>query len=166
MRIKLIDFRWFPLTIIIAYVPFHILEEALGNFPQWMSEHYNLPSPLSYPHWLINNSLFLLALLTGFYIYSRNREKNLIFGVGILFWGFINSMEHIVFSIADVKLSPGFFSSLLFLIIFIAGIAKLKQIGLLTIKSIFLSIVIALGYWVIPMILIVSLGSWIKQMFP
>jgi len=44
----------------------------LGNFPIWMSNHYNLPNPLSYPHWLINNSFFLLTLLVGLYIYSRN----------------------------------------------------------------------------------------------
>lgn len=161
-----IDFKWFPIALILTYVPIHILEEAFGNFPMWMSEHYNLPSPLSYPHWLINNSFFLLTLLTGLFIFSRNREKNLIFGVGILFWGFMNSMEHMVFSIADWKLSPGFFSSLLFLTIFTMGMVKLKQMGGLKFKSILLSIAIAIGYWVIPMILIVSLGSSIKAIFP
>ena len=67
-----IDFKWFPIALIVAYVPVHLLEEALGNFPIWMSNHYNLPNPLSYPHWLINNSFFLLTLLVGLYIYSRN----------------------------------------------------------------------------------------------
>jgi hypothetical protein len=160
------EFKWFPKALIFSYVPIHLLEEAFGNFPIWMSEQYNLPAPLSYPHWLINNSFFLTTLLVGLFIYLRNKDKNLAFGFGILFWGFMNSMEHIVFSIKDLKLSPGFFSALLFLAIFIAGLLRLKQQNLLKIRTIVFSMAVAVAYWVIPMILIVSFGSWLKEVFP
>ncbi len=57
-KLKQIDFKYFPIAVIIIYVPFHLLEEAIYNFPLWMFEHFNLPKPLSYPHWLINNAFY------------------------------------------------------------------------------------------------------------
>lgn len=164
--LKQIDFKYFPLAVIIVYVPFHLFEEALGNFPQWMFEHYGLPQALSYPHWLINNSFFLIILLIGLIIYNKNRVRNLAFGIGILLWALMNSIEHIVFSLADLKIAPGLFTALLFLIIALLGLIKLKQEKILKPTLLFKSILIALGYWIATFVLIMSLGSFLLKVFP
>lgn len=103
-----LPFKYFPLMIILVYAPFHLLEEAWFNIPQWMFEHYKLPQPLSYPHWLINNFVFLVVLVAGLMIFFKNPQKNRTFGVGIIFWALMNSMEHLVFSLYDLQLSQDF----------------------------------------------------------
>jgi len=168
MRTKLrqIDFIFFPIAVIILYVPFHLLEEAFNNFPLWMAEHYNFENPLSYPHWLINNFIFLIVLLTGLIIFNRNRTRNLPFGLGILIWAFINSIEHIVFSIIDFKISPGSFTSILFLVVATIGLIRLKQDKLLSLPTVLKSILIAMGYWIVPIITFMIIGSYLVKVFP
>jgi hypothetical protein len=158
-KFKLVDFKYFPIGMIIAYVPFHLLEEAIFNFPLWMYEHYSLSKPLSYPHWLLNNFIFLICLLAGLFIYYRNKEINLHFGVGVLIWGFMNSMEHFVFSVVDIKLSPGFYTSILFFLIAISGFVNLNYNKRMNKFLILKSIGIAFCYWIIPIFLIIVIGS-------
>lgn len=158
-KIKLIDFKFFPIGLIIAYVPFHLLEEAIFNFPLWMYEHYSLPKPLSYPHWLMNNSIFLMCLLTGLFIFFKNKKRNLHFGVAVLIWGFMNSMEHFIFSAVDLKISPGFYTSILFLLIAISGFMNLRMNKLLNKALVLKSIGVAICYWILPIVLIVFIGS-------
>ena len=162
-KLEQIDFKFFPIGLIILYIPFHLLEEAFNNFPLWMAEHYNFQKPLSYPHWLINNSIFLLVLLVGLIIYYRNRVKYLPFGLGILIWGFMNSIEHIVFSVYDFKISPGFYTSILFLAISIIGFIKLKQDKLLKPSMLLKSLLIALSYWIVPIILFMIIGLYLVR---
>ncbi len=38
--LKKIDFKYFPILALIIYIPFHLVEEALGDFPIWMRSHY------------------------------------------------------------------------------------------------------------------------------
>ena len=151
---------------IIVYVPFHLWEEALGNFPLWMSEHYNLHKALSYPHWLINNGIFFLTLLIGLLIFFRDRIKFLPFGVGILIWSFMNGMEHIVFSAIDLKPSPGIITAIIFLLVSGFGFIKLQTDNSLNMKLIYKSIVVGICYWVIPIAIIVSIGKYLIVVFP
>jgi hypothetical protein len=160
-KLKTIDFKYFPIGLIIAYVPFHLSEEAIFNFPLWMFEHYGLPKPLSYSHWLLNNAIFLLCLLTGLFLYLRNKKSNLHFGAGVLIWGIMNSMEHFIFSAVDQKISPGFYTSILFLLIAIFGFRNLKENKRLNGVLVLKSMGIAICYWVIPISLIVSIGMFI-----
>jgi hypothetical protein len=163
---KTIDFKIFPILMIVLYVPFHLTEEAFFNFPMWMFEHYNLPKPLSYEHWLINNSFFFLTLFAGLRIFLRNKSKYLYFGIAILIWGFMNSFEHILFSILDLKLSPGFFTANLFLTTFFVGFYKLKTEKLLSRKLFIKSFLVAILYWIIPFVFIISLGNQFVKIFP
>lgn len=165
-KLEQIDFKWFPIGLIILYIPFHLVEEAIGNFPLWMVEHYNLPQALSYPHWLINNSIFLLTLLIGLLIYNRNKIKNIAFGIAIVIWALINGLEHIVFSIIDLKIAPGFYTALLFLIIAIIGFLKLKTMKILTFALLLKSILIAISYWIISFITIIIFGLYLVKIFP
>jgi hypothetical protein len=164
--LKRIDFKWFPIGIIIFYVPFHLLEEAIFNFPLWMYEHYGLPKPLSYPHWLINNSIFLIVLLTGQIIYNNNRDKNLFLAIGILLWAIMNSMEHIIFTLADLKVTPGFYTAILFLIISVAGFAKLSIDNKLNARIILKSLIAAISYWLVSFTIIILFGTLLMKIFP
>ena len=161
-----IEFEYFPIIAIIVYVPFHLLEEALGNFPLWMSTHYNLPKVLSYPHWLINNGFFLITLLAGLLIFMSNKVRFISFGIGVLVWAFMNSIEHILFTLLDFKPSPGFYTALLFLIISSLAVAKLYFAKSINFKLILQSILIGIGYWIIPIILILVAGKYLVQLFP
>ena len=161
-----IDFKYFPIIALIVYVPFHLLEEALNNFPLWMSTHYNLPIILSYPHWLINNGFFFLTLLAGFLIFYSNTSRFLAFGIGILVWILMNGIEHVLFSIIDLKTSPGFYTALVFLSISLLGFVKLYYDNSLRIKLILQSILIGIGYWVIPIGMILVFGNYLVQLFP
>ena len=161
-----IEFKYFPLIILIIYIPFHLLEEAINNFPLWMSTHYNLPKILSYPHWLINNGFFFITLLVGFLIFYRNKVRFLAFGIGILIWSFINSIEHIFFSVIDLETSPGFYTAILFLSISVIGFAKLYFDKFLRIKLVLQSILIGIGYWVIPISMILLSGNFLMEKFP
>lgn len=165
-RLKNIEFKYFPILLIILYVPFHVLEEALNNFPLWMSEHYNFPKPLSYPHWLINNAVFLSVLLIGLFIFMKDRIRFLPFGIGIVFWAFMNSMEHIIFSIVDFKVSPGIVTAMLFFLTSLFGFIKLKVDNFLNPKLILKSFLIGLCYWIVSFSIIILIGNYLIKIFP
>ena len=164
--IRNIDFKYFPIIIMIIYVPFHLLEEALNNFPEWMSNHYNLPKILSYPHWLINNGFFFLTLLVGLAIFLRNKVQFAAFGIGILVWGLMNGLEHILFTIIDFKVSPGLFTAILFMMISLLGFIKLYIDKSIRIKLVLQSVIIGIGYWVVPISLILLNGTFLVKLFP
>ena len=49
---KKLEFKIFPITGMILYVPFHVVEEAIGNFPLWIF-HEDLPQePTTQPLWV------------------------------------------------------------------------------------------------------------------
>lgn len=163
--IKNIDFKYFPILILITYVPFHLLEEAFGNFPYWLSTHYNLPIVLSYPHWLINNVIFFIILSIGLYIFLKNKKINLAFGIGIIIWGFLNSLEHITFSLIDQKLAPGIYTAFVFLIISLLGFIRLYK-DKVSIQIIMKSVLVSILYWVIPIGIIILVGNSLVKVFP
>lgn len=159
------EFRVYPILIVILYVPIHILEEALNNFPEWMSSFYGLPIVLNYPHWLINNLFFFLSLIVGL-VFFLTKEKYLYLGVGILFWSIMNSFEHIIGSLIFLKIAPGFYSGLLFILVSVIGFYKLRNDGKLNIKLLVISFISSLLYWIIPISLIVLTGNiWLKTLY-
>lgn len=164
-KMKNLEIKNLIFAVLITYIPFHLLEEALFDFPLWLAKHYGIVQ-LSYSHWLINNLIFLLFLLTGFFIYNRNKEKFQFLGLGIIAWGFINSIEHIVFTFIDKKAAPGLFTSLIFLAISISALYKLKEEQKLKTKIIMLSLFVGLVvYFVLPMIVIAIVGQKLIEIF-
>jgi hypothetical protein len=160
------QFTIFPIIAIILYTPFHLWEEYIGNYPLFLYTHYHLPKLLSYPHWLWNNGIFLATLIIGITIYLKDRKKNISFGFAIVIWAFINSIEHIVNSIIDMKLSPGSYSAFGFLFLFVITIMMIAKHKYVTKNELKKSIVIALSYWIIPIALILSSGLIILKYFP
>ncbi len=152
-----------PLTLFIAtilvYVPFHVFEEAAGNFPLFMHENWGIPD-IGYARWLFHNiALFVPVLVTGLFVFSLDEERLLPFGVGITLWGVMNFCEHLFYTIRNVRVSPGTFSALLFVVVALLLSVKLKQMNRLNPKTIGLSIVCALVYWALPIALIIILSG-------
>lgn len=102
---------------IILYMPFHLFEEAIGNFPKWMYEHKWLPFHMTHGHWMANNIFiyYPLLLLSASLFFFEN-DNFTCFGVAILIWGFINFGDHFFYTVKDRKISPGLFTGILFLI--------------------------------------------------
>jgi hypothetical protein len=65
--------------ILFIYIPIHLFEEAIGNWPDWMVKHKYTSVKLSYGHWMAGNIFFYFPLLlTGIILYHFLGD-NLIF---------------------------------------------------------------------------------------
>ena len=87
-KMNMMNFIIFNLVI---YLPFHLFEEAIGDFPKWMYEHKWLPYHMTHGHWMANGTLFLINSVLGLrnYILSNYFSvPQLVVGIligGILF---------------------------------------------------------------------------------
>ncbi len=148
------------------YIPLHLLEEALGNWPEWMYKHKYTSSKLSYGHWMAGNIFFFFPLLlSGIILYHFLGNTIFFLGLGVIFWGLLNFFEHFVFTIIDKKTTPGLFSSGLFLVVGIITIFKMvegKDIGVL---AIILAIIMSLVYAGVPILLQMSIGEKLFKKF-
>ena len=107
---------------LVIYLPFHLFEEAIGDFPKWMYEHKWLPYHMTHGHWMANNLfIYYPMLLISVFLYVFN-GKLICFGVGILIWGIINFGDHFFYTIKDKKVSPGLISGTLFLVNSVLGL--------------------------------------------
>jgi hypothetical protein len=71
---------------LLLYIPFHALEEWAFGFPAWAEHYWRLPD-YTVEKWIIHNLFFAGALLLGYGIYRINKERLLVFGVGIVCGG-------------------------------------------------------------------------------
>lgn len=150
--------------ILLIYIPLHLFEEAMGGFPKWMRAHRWTPDQLSYGHWMANNLFFYYPLLilcfAGYYFGGV-----LFLGSGILFWGLINSADHIIYTIIDRKVSPGLFSGLLFAVVSILGLISLQQQSKLNGLLILFSVLIGLVDAFLPILLSMKFHKQFKKEF-
>lgn len=145
MKLANIKVENLMIGILITYIPFHLFEEALGNFPAWMQQHQWMAHRLTYGHWMAGNIFFYYPLLfAGVLLYQAKGEKYLFTGVGVLFWGLLNFLEHSIYSVIDFKISPGLFTSFLLAFIAIVGFFKLFQMEKLSVKLMISSFIFAL----------------------
>lgn len=136
---------YFILAVLILYIPFHLLEEALGNFPLWMKDHGYTPVKKSYGFWMAGNIFFFYPLLVlSALLYHFDNKTFLFAGFSVLLWGIFNFLEHLFFTIKDAKVSPGLYTGILYAVIGGAGIYKLYQEGLLTFMMFFIAVIVAL----------------------
>jgi len=163
---KNISLKTLITSILIIYIPFHLTEEAMGNFHLWMADFYQLSQPISFKHWLINNGIFLLVLASGYFIYRKNSDKYLPFGIGILIWGFMNSLEHFTGSIISGALIPGFWTAVLFFACSVLAFIKIHKEKIVRRKKIIQSIIAGIVYWIIALNLIVLIGKTLLRLFP
>ncbi len=112
----------FILFNLVIYLPFHLFEEAMGDFPKWMYEHKWLPYHMTHGHWMANNVfIYYPMLLISVSIYLFCNEL-VCFGVAILIWGMINFGDHFFYTLKDRKVSPGLASGTLFLVNSVLGL--------------------------------------------
>lgn len=166
MKLKDIKIDYWMAGILLAYIPFHLFEEAMGNFPMWMQVHHWMSHRLSYGHWMAGNIFFYYPLLlAGFMTYRCFGEKLLFAGVAVLFWGILNFLEHSVYSVIDLRVSPGFYSSIILLAIGILGVYKLYQIKRLSFGLIAASLITALVYAGLPVIFQILCSPVFRRIF-
>ncbi len=112
----------FVILNLAVYLPFHLFEEAIGDFPKWMYEHKWLPYHMTHGHWMANN-LFIyypMVLLSSF-LFTLGKHFA-CFGVGVLIWGVINFGDHFFYTVKDKKVSPGLITGVVFLINSVFGL--------------------------------------------
>lgn len=147
------EFRldYYVFAVVLLYIPFHLLEEALGNFPLWMKEHGYTPVKKTYGFWMAGNIFFFYPLLVGCaLIYHFIGDHAIVLGLSVFLWGIVNFSEHLFFTIKDRKISPGLFTGIVFVLVGVSGIYKVHTMGLLSIGVVVLAVVIALFCIIIP----------------
>jgi hypothetical protein len=110
------------------------------------------------------NNIFLYfpTLLIGYLIWFL--FPNLVFlGLGVLIWGIINTFDHIFYSINDKKISPGLFTSILYLLLAIGGFITTSHE--LNVQTVILSICVGIIYFAIPVFLCMKLHNIFKSIF-
>ncbi|MBL6964891.1 MAG: HXXEE domain-containing protein [Bacteroidetes bacterium] len=149
--VKKIQFKYLPLICILFYISFHLIEEGIFGFPEWAKIRWGI-SIYDMEMWLVHNFYFTFYLLLGWFFYFVNEKKFLSLGLGILIWGLLNFLNHAIFSIIFIEYSPGLVSGVVFLLLFVLGVQKLKESKLLNTKQVLLGILSGILYWVLPMI--------------
>lgn len=154
----------FLLTIVV-YTIFHVTEETLGNFPRFMQQNWGIPD-IGYGQWLYHNMVFFLpVLLVGLLVYLIDEEKFFPFGLAIPVWGVLNFIEHTFYSIKNWSVSPGFYSSILFVIVFFSAVYAAREQQVLTKKRILLSVAVSVSYWAVSLLLVILLSGKAAPLF-
>lgn len=116
------NITYFILLNLVIYLPFHLFEEAIGDFPKWMFEHKWLPYHMTHGHWMANNLfIYYPPLLLSAFLFLINKSL-VCFGISILIWGLINFCDHFFYTIKDRKKSPGLITGTLFLVNSVFGL--------------------------------------------
>ena len=135
---------------ILIYATLHLLEEGLLGFPAWVSLTWNIPN-YTLERWLIHNFFFLGVQLALFTIHLSTNFRYLFIPVGIVIWGVINSLNHVIFTFYS-GFSPGLITSFIFIILFVWVLREIK--GRKDFRNLILqSIGLGIALWIIPIIL-------------
>ncbi len=143
------------LAAFIIYLTIHLLDEAAFGFAPWAEMRWGIPN-YTVPRWLLHNVYFAAAQLIGYLVYRRDTHKYAYLGLGILVWGVINSLNHLVFSLIFLEYSPGLVTGFSFIFLALLGFQRAKQADLLSKKNVVLSLLFGLLYWLVPIVLFVS----------
>lgn len=149
------------LSSLIIYLTVHLIEEGIFGFPAWALKRWGIPDYTTFK-WLIHNIYFIVFLGIGFFIYKRNKEKYLAVGLGIVIWGLMNTLNHVIFSLIYMEYSPGLFTGLLFLILAIIAFLKLKEQDKFSLRLILLSSIFGVIYWMVPIIAFINVDQIIS----
>jgi len=158
-----IELKYFVLSIIVVYIPFHLFEEAIGNFPETMYRHKWIPERITHGHWMANNIFFYFPILVIGYSLFLINDAFVSFGVGILFWGVINFIDHVVYTIVDRRISPGIVTGILFGVVpLLAFAGHGEKLNLLIVSA---SAILGVGYASLPIIFSMLAHKLFKKIF-
>lgn len=148
---------------LVIYLPFHLFEEAIGDFPKWMYEHKWLPYHMTHGHWMANNLfIYYPMLLISVFLFVFN-TKFTCFGVAVLIWGIINFGDHFFYTIKDRKVSPGLISGTLFLINSILGLRKFFLSDFFSVSQLAIGFLIGVVLFSLPMGLCIVLYKFFDK---
>ncbi len=148
---------------LVIYLPFHLFEEAMGDFPKWMYEHKWLPYHMTHGHWMANNLfIYYPMLLISVFLYVFNNQL-VCFGVAILIWGIINFGDHFFCTIKDRKVSPGLISGIFFLVNSILGLKNYFLSDCFSISQLIIGILIGGVLFGLPMGLCIVLYQFFDK---
>ena len=116
------NIQTFIILNLAIYLPFHLFEEAVCNFPKWMYEHRWLPYHMTHGHWMANNLFIYYPIILVAAVLFLLDERFACCGIGVLVWGVINFGDHFYYTIRDKKVSPGLITGILFLVNSVAGL--------------------------------------------
>jgi len=160
------DIQYLFAAIIITYMPFHFLEEAIGDFPSWMFVHHWNPDKLTYGHWMANNIFFYFPLVVlGLISFHFMGDKLLFVGAGLIVFGFVETLVHLTYTMIDRKVSPGLFTSFIFCIISVLSLYILDMQNKLTLITVLLSVVFGLIYSFLPILFCIIFHKTFKKIF-
>lgn len=149
----------FVMMILFIYMPFHFLEEAIGDFPKWMYKHWT-PMHISYGQWMANNIfIFYPLLVISYLVYHFNLGTLSFLGGALLWWGIINGGEHIFYTIKDRKVAPGLLTGCIYIIDAILGMKAFYDSGMWSMINLALSIVVGGILFGLPCYLAKKVGT-------
>ena len=155
----------FIILNLVIYLPFHLFEEAIGNFPKWMYEHKWLPYHMTHGHWMANNLfIYYPMILIAVFLYVINKQL-VCLGVGILMWGIINFGDHFFYTIKDRKISPGLITGLIFLVNSAMGLKNFILSNFFSVQQLIMGILIGGILFGLPMGLCVVLYKFFDKYF-
>jgi hypothetical protein len=147
------------LASLLVYVTVHLLEEGLLGFPAWAEMYWRIPNYTT-SKWLIHNVYFISVLLIGYFIYHRNRQRFLPLGLGIVIWGFSNSLAHIGSSLIWLSYSPGLFTGLIWVLLFVLARRRVREVGEASRGLMRRATLVGLPlYWGVPMALFINIDK-------
>ena len=155
MKIKQLKLEYLILGTLLVYVTVHLLEEWWFGFPAWAEARWGIPG-YTVSKWLLHNVYFAFFLGVGYVIYRINRDKCLFAGLGIIIWGLLNSINHIVFTIIFLEYSPGLFTGLIFVAFAVLAYQRVREMGKLSWKTVIPSILASFFYWGAPIALFIT----------
>ncbi len=153
--IQLSLFHLILLTMFV-YIVLHLLDEQILGFPDWAEARWKIPNYVTFM-WLQHNGYFVAFVGAGFMLYRRSPQVLLPIGLGIVIWGLMTFLGHLVYSIIRLEYSPGLFSGLFFMAIAILVYQRLRRSGELSPGTILLAILAALLYWIVPICLFIGI---------
>lgn len=158
----MIYFIFFNLVI---YLPFHLFEEGVGDFPKWMYEHKWLPHHMTHGHWMANNLfLYYPPLLLSAFLFVFHK-KLACFGVAVLIWGIINFGDHFFYTLKDRKISPGLITGTLFLINSVLGLRVYGMSDFFSVSQLIIGILIGGVLFGLPMGLCIVFYPFLDKYF-
>jgi hypothetical protein len=92
-------------------------------------------------------------------------DKFNFMGIGILVWGLINFLDHLIYTILDRKISPGLFTGLIYFIVFLLGLFSLCKSYTPNIMFIIMSVIMGMLYAFVPVLLSVLISKKFKIIF-
>lgn len=154
-KVKNLKLEHLVLGTLLVYVTLHLLDEWLFGFPAWAEVRWGIPG-YTVPKWLLHNVYFTFFLAVGYFVYRRDTIRFLAVGLGIIVWGLLNALNHIIFTIIFLEYSPGLITGLIFGLFAILALKQVREMERLSWRLGLSSLLFGLLYWTVPIVLFIS----------